>query len=479
MDNKVFAKLYTDQIAKGAPMLSIMRFILISYLFLSFLLGSLSVAADEKEWTQIELLVAAAFSTPDGGEIQVPEANYFVELTKAGHLKLLPVGGSKAILLVCQEIKHDESLNQAIALGVEGEENDVHILFLGVDGEGYEAIGLAGEIRSRGAIRRPISAKKVRNGARTKIKRISRRPQRRPRTAPESSPAEPASENPSIDGNPTPASGTIASGSVIDNSVRLEIAGIVFEGLAVIVHGPGYLVERIEGYSGSRHNDQPGQVSEMPIIFDYQGVSESSLALWYENCHNCPNILEEVRDISLIVNNMQGDESFRWNFLQMYPSEISSGNDGRTRYELRTIWQPRTPANPRNDSAYRLQGNNFGNDESCNPATDNYYVEIEGVMNGYPQFEIDEANRMITLTFDYDESLGLYEWVYHLFQGIADIRAMSVITEQTPGDHSTEAGRTNYFGVFPLRYQMTSGFGHDIKTKHQVVLSYDFSEEAH
>lgn len=421
--------------------------------------GSLVVSAAD-DLTQISLSVATTFPMPEGGYILVPAAAYRVEATKNSHLKLVPTEGADAIVVACEKIKHEEPLEQVTALIAEDEQNDIHILLIGIDGEGYEAIGFKGEVMSRGAKRKtkPLSV-----STRTEIIKSGRTNITKPIIS-----SEPVSKSTSLSEEPIPGS------NVIDNSVSLEISGVGLISSALIVQGPGLVIERVEVYGAAgRPDDQPGMVSEMPIIFEYKGSNEAGLQTWYDNAHN-PQI-NQTRSVSMVVKNSNNTESFRWNLYEMYPEMISSGNDGSKLYELRSMIKPETSSNPRNDTVYELIGT-FEHENSFNPNTDNHRVEISGIMVGaYPQVEIDQANRKITLTFDYMESNEVYDWVRSFFRGDTTKRSMSVISEQPPGS-GAETSRTNYFGVFPLRYQMISGFAQDIKTKQQIVLSYDFSE---
>jgi len=414
-------------------------------------------ATASEDLTTITIAATATFPAPEGGQVVVPAATYRVEATKDGHLRLVPTGESDAIVLACQEIEHETPLKQPVAVFAEGEQNDVHILLIKEDGAGWEAIGSAGEVLSRGTYT-PLTTSTRTSILTNRLKASSLVYQPKP-----------------VDGNPTPAEGTMAIGGAADNAVILDISSVGLVNPAVIVHGPGLVFERVEGYgSAGTHNDQSGAASEMPIIFEYAGASEAALQKWYDDAHN-PQV-RKTCSIDMIIKRSNNTESFRWNLYEMYPEKISSGSDGKKRYELRTTLKPKTPSNARDDTAYRLIGT-FGSDKSFNPNTDRYRVEISGVLaDVYPQVAIDEADRKITLTFDYVESQTVYVWARNCFRGNEPKQDMSLISEQPPGS-GTEVGRTNYFGVFPLRYQMISGFGQDIKTKQQLVLSYDLAEE--
>ena len=87
---------------------------------------------------------------------------------------------------------------------------------------------------------------------------------------------------------------------------------------------------------------------------------------------------------------------------------------------------------------------------------------------------MDTTNRTITLTFDYTEAGQMYQWVRDIAIGTGSKRAMSIIQEV----NGSEVSRRNYYEVFPIWYQQTTGFGQIEKLKEKVVLSYDIWDDA-
>ena len=117
----------------------------------------------------------------------------------------------------------------------------------------------------------------------------------------------------------------------------------------------------------------------------------------------------------------------------------------------------------------------FGIFESRNPATDKR-VEISGVVPGpYPAVEVDEAARIITLTYDWVEGCCIYDWYLESVAGASVLRAVSIIEEDVAG---VETSRRNYFDTWPFRFQFVSGFGLDQKMKARIFLPFDRAEDA-
>lgn len=152
-------------------------------------------------------------------------------------------------------------------------------------------------------------------------------------------------------------------------------------------------------------------------------------------------------------------------------TQIERGTDGRNRYTLRHTHAPD------NLMGYYREPAAFPSNSSKNPATDTDVVEIAGITGAdiYPVIQVNTNERTVTLTFDYTEAGGIYQWVKNFCIGIADLRSMSIIRKNAGG---AETGRHNYYNCFPIEYQQISGFGQDIKLKERVVLSYDWDEEA-
>ncbi len=172
--------------------------------------------------------------------------------------------------------------------------------------------------------------------------------------------------------------------------------------------------------------------------------------------------------MSVIVNDLGGTERARWNLFEMLLTQIDPGAGGRNRYTL----QHALP--PNNNCMYERDPRDFPTTSSKNPVTDGPRIQIEGVLVGpYPAVSVDTTNRTITLTFDYAEAGGIYQWVSDIAEGVGLKHSMSIIQEV----NGVEVSRRNYFEVFPILYQQTTGFGQIEKLKEKVVLSYDFAAD--
>ncbi len=257
--------------------------------------------------------------------------------------------------------------------------------------------------------------------------------------------------------------------NVIDNTVRLEIAGTIDDDV-VVVYGPAVDIERIAGFPA----DHSGPNLERDIIFEYNGPSNAALQLLHDNFVNSGT----TQAASIIVEDLTDTEVFRWNLLSYGLSLIEPGEGGRNRY---TLTQTTTP-----DNALQMQdGLNFSTGRtdtfSCNPATDTR-LEINGVLDAYAVVVDDPVARTLTVTLDYVEGGGLFTWVDEIARlgtGLDGLRrrSLSVIQDTSPCS-GNEAGRTNYFEIFPIRYENFTGFGQAIKIKERVVIAYALQEPA-
>ena len=81
--------------------------------------------------------------------------------------------------------------------------------------------------------------------------------------------------------------------------------------------------------------------------------------------------------------------------------------------------------------------------------------------------------------YDYVEGGEIWAWVNSIVtSGTTALgkKAASLIT--LDGDMS-EIARTNYYGVFPVKYEQFTGFGQDIQTKERIILNYDIAEDTY
>ena len=258
---------------------------------------------------------------------------------------------------------------------------------------------------------------------------------------------------------------------IIDNTVQIEVGGVA-NVIGVVSQGPGYAIERIAGFNGfGQPDDESGFNAELPLVFESSSAQTNGLNTWYVNFTN--GILD-YRSLSLIVRNTTSAEVYRVNLYEMYPASVSTGLAGRTRYTILNRFPPNMLAHvERNPTG-------FGTGSSFNTNTDRR-VEISGITHGpYPAITLTPSNRTLTLTFSYGEGGSILGWVRDIATSGttgAGKRDMSVIYENFNGTNYVEYARTNFFGVFPIRYEALT-LGLDTKSKERVVLSYDSEEDA-
>lgn len=103
------------------------------------------------------------------------------------------------------------------------------------------------------------------------------------------------------------------------------IASIEIEGIELdnneeiaVVHGPGFFIEQLAGGSSTY---LPGTSSMKMFSIETVGNNTDELQSWFDGLSN-------PRTGSLVVNNLAGSESYRWNMFEMLPLfyEVSPEN---------------------------------------------------------------------------------------------------------------------------------------------------------
>jgi len=253
--------------------------------------------------------------------------------------------------------------------------------------------------------------------------------------------------------------------SILDNLVTLLIDGITLNDKVVMISGPGIEIERIIGFHDpEHHNDQPGLSMEFPIIFETSGDDAQTLISWFDT----PD--PDLHNASVVIKNLAGAETGRWNMTDGKPAGYESGNDGRTRF---TLVHDNLPDNV---MGCYFEGS-FGTEYNINEETDKL-VQIDGVETGiyfFPGVEIDNENRTLTFTMDYNEGGPLHDLVLITVVGEGNKRNISVI-ESDLKVPPVESSRRNYYECFPIRYEHFYGFGLNTKLKARIVFSFDWWE---
>ena len=246
----------------------------------------------------------------------------------------------------------------------------------------------------------------------------------------------------------------------------VEIDGIPTAGPFLIIQGPGYHIERVEGFDRSgNHDDTPGLSTEYDFIFEAEPDDAAELRDYFD-AYLADPIGTPSKSGSLIVLRLNRSEAFRWNFRDFVPAgSYTSSSNGRTRFTLRNSRPPDlTPA-------WDTSGGDdpFGTSSSYNPLTDRL-VEIDGVVTIHFECREDRTNRTVTLTFVLEEGNGIWTWVRNTIQGTSDFRGMSLIQTNSAGH---EVSRRSFWDCFPIRYEQSAGFDLDTKVQARVVLSYN------
>lgn len=255
---------------------------------------------------------------------------------------------------------------------------------------------------------------------------------------------------------------------ILNNYVNIESAGIVFNEKVIMISSLGFETERIsipfgvDGNGNQRYREEAGLSMEFPIVFETGDVTNiANLKNWFDG-NKYPQAF------SIIIKNLAGNETGRWNCFEYVPDKYEPGTDGRTRFTIKHNLLPNNICHIERDGA------DFGNEHSYNAATDKV-VEIEGVSHpGFsPVVAVNETDRTITLTMDFNEGAGIYDWAKNTVRGLSSPKVMAVI-ETTDG--ITETSRKNYFECITIKWELIYGFGQNNKLKARVVIAYGFWE---
>ena len=248
--------------------------------------------------------------------------------------------------------------------------------------------------------------------------------------------------------------------SFTDNIVNVDIEGVGEDIEVIIISGPTVEIEQIPGFTQTHPDDNPGRATLFPLVFEYDGPLKTEI----ERYRNLPiNLTIKVKELD------RETVAFSWHYRQYLLTDVQPGFEGRSRYTLTApLHYTRVPMF-RDPSGINPQ-------MSRNPETDSE-VEISGVIQDvYPVVEVNETTRKITLTFDYIEAGGIWDWVHNFIQGIPDKRSMSVI-QNDPANPDRELSARNYYEVWPILYSQSEGFSLPQKAKEKVVLTFSRSEE--
>lgn len=252
---------------------------------------------------------------------------------------------------------------------------------------------------------------------------------------------------------------------VLDNTVSLEINSILPLTNVLITNSIGFEIDTFTlpgGGGGTCLDPNTAFTGEFPITFETDNAADIALLQsWFAS----PN----ARSGSIIIKNIGGAETTRYNFYDYVPNSTGPGTDGRTSFTLFHNLAPNT-----------TQGveimEYLGSSASYDPVTDKV-VEITGISHTdfCPAVEVDYTKRVITLEMTYNEGAGLIDWINGFATGIIDKKSMSII-ETVNGPGTTETSRENFFEVVPFKYEVSYGFGLNTKQKAKIQLLYGCNE---
>jgi hypothetical protein len=254
----------------------------------------------------------------------------------------------------------------------------------------------------------------------------------------------------------------------LKNTVMMEFEGLCSQAPVVIINGPAVEIEIIEGFNevgGS--DDNSGFSEELPIVIEIESdsICAAELEQWATDSSFNSTIRFRTTDTS---GNIFAD----WSVFDVDLTQVDGGSNNRTRYILDMV------GGADNILQFERDPWSYGVVPSFNPLTDSY-VEIDGVnMGPYVGVVEDRDLSRVTLTMLYTESGGILDWVRAtVMVGSTNVgkKAMSVISDAST--HATpDEVRQNYYGCFPIRWEVVSGFGSYLELTERVVIECDSNE---
>jgi hypothetical protein len=119
---------------------------------ISLLLPTMAAATESAGPPMVELSSTLHFTAPDGSELSVTPGIYSVEQPTGMNLRLVGEVALGTRELLATTFTHEETLTAPLAFVVREEEQEdtVHLLFLLPDGKGFDAVGRADGVHTRG-----------------------------------------------------------------------------------------------------------------------------------------------------------------------------------------------------------------------------------------------------------------------------------------------------------------------------------------
>jgi hypothetical protein len=296
---------------------------------------------------------------------------------------------------------------------------------------------------------------------------------------------------------PVASTGLIVPDAVNDLAY-MEIPGVLL-GHVVVVSGPGFEVERILGFDGTGAiSETPGVNAEKPFVFEFKdedGASEFDTVARVQDEIDRQSTMTakqicDTTSMSLVVYDSlprrsstttagpASIEGARFNLYGYGIVKTELGSNGRTRFTLEHQCVANNALAVQLDDSGGSEAIRGSSETSRDPATDDQRVEIAGVGSGasYPAVAVDTENRTITLTYDWQEAAGIFEWAESAAKNGAQFNRTSISIIEVDGSSTAtplpETSRTNYFDAFPISFDVVDGFGTSTRQEHRIIVTY-------
>lgn len=275
---------------------------------------------------------------------------------------------------------------------------------------------------------------------------------------------------------------TVLFPDVFNNLARIEITNVAVVNKVVILTGPGFDIDRTIVYGSAGHRfDESGFSMEHPFIFEASGADTATLKTFF----NTYSPTVGPRSMSMLTDDVQGQEFGRMNFFEMKPVSYAAGTDGRVRFTWAcTDVAPNATLRVEWAGGYSYSGYPR---PSVTPGVDKG-IEISEITQLAAPVEVDTVNLTVSIPFSFGEvDMDLWNWAVGIARnGTTNYgrKAMSVIDLQPAtaggaewlGSGYDEVRRVNYFETFPVRIEFTGGYALGTKITGRIVIAYGWRE---
>lgn len=258
---------------------------------------------------------------------------------------------------------------------------------------------------------------------------------------------------------------------------------------AVVVSGPGVRIERIEAYAGGHRQDESGNNNEPDFVVDLYPSEAENLKVYFDAYAADPGGTP-IDSLALFIRWLHGTELYRWNMHSFAPASYAPvQNSTLTRFTFQQIntpnstWECRTSRTP----DFQTLDDSL---PSLDYPTESAAIEIDGVLGGFcPRVVVDTTALTVTFThYTFEQKNLLYVWTRNMVEGgtASYGRANMSIIQLAPIDAGQseygntgcyEVGRRNYYGCFPISYQLRGGYRMPETLREEVVVAYCLRED--